>query len=1121
MPFRHAQACLEQVLEPLTNLLQQIQSSPDLDASLTMVTAKAREILASDRVLVYQLLPGGDGVVVAESVQSGWLPIQGQLIYDPCFATKWHLLYQQGQTTAIADRETANLQPCYLELLTRLQVQANLVVPVLLPAEDHSQLPELWGLLIAHQCGSSRQWDILEHQVLRHLAMQLGYKIRSLSHPPTIHRDRWRHSQSDPSSHGCKTKPVPAHQSSQQWLNGVDPESGDMLSLKAFDFLQNPVWVYDIEQLQMRWANHAALPLWNATSRDELLSRDFSDVSESTRIRLQNYLQQFEQGKTLIEQWTFYPAGQPVSVQCRCSGLRLESGQLVMLVEGTIATSHEIDQDTLRSIEALRHTSVMISLYTLEGTPLLQNPAALQCYGDTTQPNLGPENAFLRHFVDAIVGERAMAALLAGEAFSAETQVFTSEGQRWHGIEARRVNDPITGKSSILVNEKDITALKQVEAALRQKSERFATIITVQQDIALNHSDLDAVMALIVEHAQALTHATGSVIELVEGDELVYRAASGIATAFIGLRLNVATSFSGHCVATSQILHCNDVETEPRVDLESCHRIGVRSMVVVPLITSAGCIGVLKVFAQAPATFSEQDIQTLQLMAGFLTASIQLASEFESKNTLLQALRESEDRYRSVITVMAEGVVLQQADGQITACNASAEKILGLTQDQIMGRSSIDPRWRAIHADGSPFPGETHPAIVTLQTGVPQSNVIMGVHKPDDSLTWIAINSQPLFHPGQLAPYAAVTTFVDITAQKQAEANLRHQAEREQMISAIAQHIRESLDLNTILNTTVTDVRHFLQCDRVIIYRFNSDWSGVVVTESVAPSWDSILNMEIRDTYFVENHQQAYSERAIQARDNIYTAGLSQCHIELLEQLQVKAKLIVPIWQGDMLWGLLVAHHCQGPRYWQPLERELLLQLATQVEIAIQQSELYYRLGTMNNELERLATLDGLTQIANRRCFDLRLQQEWQRMKREQQPLSLLLLDVDYFKLYNDTYGHQTGDRCLCQVATAIQQTVKRSADLVARYGGEEFAVLLAQTSSDGAIQVAQAIRSAIQQLAIEHTSSAVSQSITVSIGIATAIPARQEELETLVATADAALYEAKRRGRNTYYLSG
>ncbi|MCZ0904406.1 PAS domain-containing protein, partial [Microcoleus sp. HI-ES] len=150
-------------------------------------------------------------------------------------------------------------------------------------------------------------------------------------------------------------------------------------------------------------------------------------------------------------------------------------------------------------------------------------------------------------------------------------------------------------------------------------------------------------------------------------------------------------------------------------------------------------------------------------MAGFLGGSLHLASEFDAKNILLSQLQESEERYRSVITSMTEGIVLQLADGQITTCNASAERIIGLTPEQMMGRTSIDLDWRTVREDGSPFPGQQHPATITLQTGKPLSNVVMGIHKSDKTLTWISINSQPLFQMNQSQPYGVVTTFADIT----------------------------------------------------------------------------------------------------------------------------------------------------------------------------------------------------------------------------------------------------------------------------------------------------------------------------------------------------------------------
>jgi PAS domain S-box-containing protein len=135
-------------------------------------------------------------------------------------------------------------------------------------------------------------------------------------------------------------------------------------------------------------------------------------------------------------------------------------------------------------------------------------------------------------------------------------------------------------------------------------------------------------------------------------------------------------------------------------------------------------------------------------------------------------LRESEERDRSVAAAMEDGIVILDAIGEICASNASAERILGLSADQMMGRTSLDPRWQAIHEDGSAFPGDTFPAAVTLRTGEPCSHIVMGVHKPNGELTRISINSQPLFRPGERALAGVVASFTDVTARKQTEEQL-------------------------------------------------------------------------------------------------------------------------------------------------------------------------------------------------------------------------------------------------------------------------------------------------------------------------------------------------------------
>ena len=165
--------------------------------------------------------------------------------------------------------------------------------------------------------------------------------------------------------------------------------------------------------------------------------------------------------------------------------------------------------------------------------------------------------------------------------------------------------------------------------------------------------------------------------------------------------------------------------------------------------------------------------------------------------------------------------------------------------------------------------------------------------------------------------------------------------------------------------------------------------------------------------------------------------------------------------------------------------------------------------------LQRAAMVDPLTKIANRRHFDSFLEKEWQRSMRSGQPLSLVVLDVDHFKLYNDTLGHPAGDACLQQVAQAIASHAMRTTDLAARYGGEEFVLLFAETQADAARTLAEAIRAHIEALQIPHPRSTTSAWLTVSIGVATILPHQLDNTESLFVAADRAMYVAKENGRN------
>jgi PAS domain S-box-containing protein len=194
----------------------------------------------------------------------------------------------------------------------------------------------------------------------------------------------------------------------------------------------------------------------------------------------------------------------------------------------------------------------------------------------------------------------------------------------------------------------------------------------------------------------------------------------------------------------------------------------------------------------------------------------------------------------------------------------------------------------------------------------------------------------------------------EVKERQRAEELVRQQAQREQLLGEITQRIRKSLNLEEILSTTVTEVRQFLQTDRVLIYRFFADWSGVVAVESVSTKGLSILNTTITDACFGESYVQRYQEGRILVIEDIYTAQMTPCHLDFLVNLQVRANLVVPILQGERLWGLLAAHHCCEPRQWQQWEVDLLKQLSTPIAIAIQQGQLHQRLRRQNQVLVAL-----------------------------------------------------------------------------------------------------------------------------------------------------------------------
>ncbi|HEY9761793.1 MAG TPA: diguanylate cyclase [Trichocoleus sp.] len=651
-------------------------------------------------------------------------------------------------------------------------------------------------------------------------------------------------------------------------------------------------------------------------------------------------------------------------------------------------------------------------------------------------------------------------------------------------------------------------------------------------------------------------------------------------------------------------------------------------------------------------------------------------------------LESAESRIVTTLESLGDGTITTDTEERVNFMNPIAEALTGWSRQEAQGQpigeilTLLDGQGQVL----SQFP--LRQAMHLDELNLPSQDCLLRTrqgHQRFINLSASVIKDQL----GNLL--GSVLVFRDVTEYKQVEQRLRQQAARERILNDVALAIRHSLDLTAILEATTQEVLRLLQVNRVVIYRFEADWSGTVVAEALAGDYPVMQGAVLDDPCLATAAcLEKYLAGHVQVLPDVQTANLAACYRQLLNQFEIRANLVVPILSGEQqLWGLLAVQHCESPRSWDSWEVDLMQQLTVQVGIAIQQSQLYQqsqrqaqqeallneivqairnsldleqvlyqatdrllsafqasrsviRLGrdtdetciysvstnapeveplldnTMpilsnpfvqavfssqgaiaiddveaepwlhllmpffrrtqvrsvmaiairceggvkglvclhqcdrirhwrddekqlmtkvvdqlaitlqqvelyrklhhaNQKLKRLAHLDGLTQLANRRFFDEYLKTEYQRQHRSDAGLALILCDVDHFKRFNDTYGHQVGDDCLKAIAQTLSQVLKRPGDLAARFGGEEFALVLPDTDLAGAISLAKSIQTTVQHLQIESLSKVSPPEITLSMGIASLDTVAATSPSALIELADRALYQAKAEGRNRY----
>lgn len=451
-----------------------------------------------------------------------------------------------------------------------------------------------------------------------------------------------------------------------------------------------------------------------------------------------------------------------------------------------------------------------------------------------------------------------------------------------------------------------------------------------------------------------------------------------------------------------------------------------------------------------------------------------------------ELLRESEARFRLLFETMVQGVVFQSKSGVITSANPAAARLLGLTLDQIHGRTPMDPRWRMIHEDGSEFPGQEHPAMIALKTGQEVQNVILGVYNPKlKEYRWMNIHAVPQFQAGEQQPYQVYTTFDDVTERRRINEALKASEMRYRLLAENVSDVIWILDVNEMRFRYVSPSVERLR--------------GYTVEEVLQQKLEEVLTPQAL---------QVFKEKLPQYVQK-FLDGEAGSHVNEVEQ---------PCKDGSTVWTEATTSfrinentsHLEVYGVSRNItERKLNELFLTQANQELQIN--MKKVKQLSQELQEQAFRDPLTGLYNRRYLKESLEREFNRAERELFPVSILIMDIDHFKNINDTYGHQVGDKFLIAIADLLKKN-SRSSDITCRYGGEEFVLVLPETETQAAHARAEQFRAEISQIRIPHELKDLS--ITVSMGIAI-YPEHSTIIEELIVKADLALYQSKNNGRN------
>ncbi|BAZ41970.1 GAF sensor signal transduction histidine kinase [Calothrix sp. NIES-4101] len=886
------QQCCGDKLKALARVISRIRESLDLDTIFKTTVTELRELLYVDRVAVFCFFPdlGWEGEFVSEDINGVWDSIIHSQVRDCCFGEKFVSLYQKGKISVISDIYQDCSQDCYVELLEKFQIRACITAPLL-------QGEQLWGLLCVHQCSGKREWLNSEVEFVRQIAEHLGV---ALQHAELLTQARYQIEQ-------------------QKALASVIARIRDSLDLPTI--FKNTA----IEVRNLLKADRVGVFYFDPESdwEGEFVSEDVSpeyDSAMATRI----YDHCF--GEYFAPQYS--------------------NGRINVISD---IYSHEYSDCYIKILEKFQVRANVVA-------PLLKGKElwGLLCIHQCAAPRHWDTSEI--EFVQQIAGQLSVAIKQAQ--YLEQTQLQTAQ---------------------------------LVEAAERDRAAERQKVVSDTIEKIRRSFDLEEIFQATCQEVRKLLEVDRAVVYRFNPDwsgEFVAESVTEGWTLLVQqqweqpeLRANVSGCSLKSLATLTTDTHLQDTQGGSFVRGElfkTCHDIHnsgfsdcyvrilesyqARAYIIIAIYHGQKLWGLLAVYQNsAPRHWQDYEIHLLMQISTQVGVALQQSEYFQQVKAQSAQLEKAANRQRALATTVDK--IRQSLDIE-TIFQTTTQEVRRLLNVDRVAIYRFYPGWSGEFVadsivDGWMQLGKTQPTMEKplLEVGktgkYPRNETFVPILQGEKiwGLLVAYQNSQPRYWEEEEVNLLAQVGVQLGVALQQAEtlkqvqaqaAQLARATEREKALAMTVEKIRQSLDLDVIFTTTTQEVRSLLQVERVAIYCFYADSSGEFLAESVAEEWMPLVGnpLLMKNTTIREFQSDLYGQYQTVAVNDIYAQAYSDRQLAFLEQIQAHAYVIVPIFQGEQLWGLLAAYQNGKPRQWLEDEISLLAQIGLQLGVALQQAEL-------------------------------------------------------------------------------------------------------------------------------------------------------------------------------------